>query len=141
MLYQATLGGGALIVDKFGGTGEETPSRVAESGFLPPQKQQQDKPEHPKQRQSRGQHRPAAIEVECSPLGRCSANDGAARPLLLRFILRRATCALPAADEMLNTFETWLADSLRASLPENTTLVAGPMLPPPQSTPHCSTSR
>jgi|AATN01.1.fsa_nt_gi hypothetical protein len=31
---------------------------------------------------------------------------------------------------MLNTFETWLAGSLRASLPESTKLVAGPMLPP-----------
>ena len=31
---------------------------------------------------------------------------------------------------MLNTFETWLAGNLRASLPESTKLVAGPMLPP-----------
>jgi hypothetical protein len=37
---------------------------------------------------------------------------------------------------MLNTFETWLAGSLRASLPESTKLVAGPMLPPaPADTP------
>ena len=37
---------------------------------------------------------------------------------------------------MLNNFETWLADSLRASLPESTKLVAGPMLPPaPGDTP------
>lgn len=37
---------------------------------------------------------------------------------------------------MLNNFETWLADSLRASLPENTKLIAGPMLPPaPADTP------
>jgi hypothetical protein len=32
---------------------------------------------------------------------------------------------------MLNTFETWLAGSLRASLPDSAKLVAGPMLPPP----------
>lgn len=31
---------------------------------------------------------------------------------------------------MLNTFETWLAGSLRASLPDSAKLVAGPMLPP-----------
>jgi hypothetical protein len=31
---------------------------------------------------------------------------------------------------MLNHFETWLADRLRAALPESTKLVAGPMLPP-----------
>jgi hypothetical protein len=37
---------------------------------------------------------------------------------------------------MLNNFETWLAGSLRASLPESTKLVAGPMLPPaPADTP------
>lgn len=37
---------------------------------------------------------------------------------------------------MLNTFETWLAGSLRAPLPESTKLVAGPMLPPaPADTP------
>lgn len=43
---------------------------------------------------------------------------------------------MPAADEMLNNFETWLAGSLRASLPESTKLVAGPMLAPaPADTP------
>ncbi len=37
---------------------------------------------------------------------------------------------------MLNTLETWLADSLRASRPEDTKLVTGPMLPPaPADTP------
>lgn len=37
---------------------------------------------------------------------------------------------------MLNSFETWLAGSLRASLPESTKLVVGPMLPPtPADTP------
>jgi len=37
---------------------------------------------------------------------------------------------------MLNNFETWLADGLRASLPESTKLVVGPMLPPaPADTP------
>ncbi len=37
---------------------------------------------------------------------------------------------------MLTDFETWLADRLRASLPESTKLVAGPMLPPaPTDTP------
>jgi len=53
-VYQTGIGGGAMIVDKFGGAGGGTLFRYAPQGFLPPQKQDQQPQHKPKQRQKRG---------------------------------------------------------------------------------------
>jgi hypothetical protein len=52
VVHRTAIGGGALIVDKFGGAGEKPLLRYAPQGFLPPQKQ--DQPHKAKQQQNRG---------------------------------------------------------------------------------------
>jgi putative transposase len=54
VVYQTAIGGGAMIVDKFDGAGEEPLFRYAPQGFLPPQKQDQQPQHKPKQRHNRG---------------------------------------------------------------------------------------
>ena len=55
VVYRSATGGGAMIVDKFGGAGGGGPLvRYAPQGLPPPQKQDQKTPQQPNQRQNRG---------------------------------------------------------------------------------------
>ena len=54
VVYRSAIGGGAMIVDKFGGAVEEPLFRYAPQGIPPPQKQDQKQQQQPKQRQNRG---------------------------------------------------------------------------------------
>lgn len=54
VVYRTALGGGALIVDKFGGAWSKPLFRYVPQGFAPPQKQDQKQQQKQKQRQHRG---------------------------------------------------------------------------------------
>lgn len=53
VVYRSAIGGGELIVDKFGGAVEEPLFRYAPQGVPPPQKQDPQQQQEPKQRQNR----------------------------------------------------------------------------------------
>ncbi len=57
LVYRTAIGGGAMIVDKFGGAGENPLFRYAPQGFLPPQKR------HQKQQHKPRQHRGSAVQL------------------------------------------------------------------------------
>ena len=63
VVYRTGVGGGAIIVDKFGGAGEEPPVPLRSTGVSSPAKQRSTATSKAKAKS--GQRRPAASEVEC----------------------------------------------------------------------------
>ena len=65
-VYRSAMGGGALIVDKFGGDGEETPVPLRSTGVCSPSDARSQATAQTKAKAIPGQRRPAASEVECT---------------------------------------------------------------------------
>lgn len=67
VVYRTGMGGGAMIVDKFGGAGEELPVPLRYTGVSSPAKPGSEaKATTTKAKARPGQRRPAASEVECA---------------------------------------------------------------------------
>ena len=64
VVYQTGVGGGAMIVDKFGGAGEEPPVPLRSTGASSPAETESTATFKAKAKP--GQRRPAASEVECA---------------------------------------------------------------------------
>ena len=65
-VYRTAIGGGAVIVDKFGTAPEAAPVPLRSTGAASGAKQEQEQKKNPKQKAKTGQRRPAASEVECT---------------------------------------------------------------------------
>ena len=63
VVYRTGVGGGAMIVDKFGGAGEEPPVPLRSTGVSSPAEERSTATTNAKAKP--GQRRPAASEVEC----------------------------------------------------------------------------
>ncbi len=64
VVYRTAIGGGAMIVDKFGGAGETPPPlfRYAPQVLAPPQMQRQRQQQQPRQKQNRGSAVPLRVK-------------------------------------------------------------------------------
>jgi putative transposase len=65
-VYRTGIGGGALIVDRFGGAGEESPVPLRSTGDSSPAKTRSEATATTKAKAKPGQRRPAASAVECA---------------------------------------------------------------------------
>ena len=65
VVYQTGIGGGAMIVDKFGGAGGGTPVPLRSTGVPPPAEARSTATAQTKAKATPGQRRPAATEVKC----------------------------------------------------------------------------
>ncbi len=65
-VYRSAIGGGALIVDKFGGEVEETPVPLRSTGVSSTSEARSEATATSKAKAKPGQRRPAASEVECT---------------------------------------------------------------------------
>ena len=66
VVYRSAIGGGAKIVDKFGGTVEVSPMERSGTGDSSTAKTSADATATAKSKAKLGQHRPAASEIECT---------------------------------------------------------------------------
>jgi putative transposase len=66
VVYRTGMGGGAMIVDKFGGAGEEPPVPLRSTGVSSPAKARSEATATTQSTAKPGQRRPAASEVECA---------------------------------------------------------------------------
>ena len=66
VVYRTAIGGGAMIVDKFGGAVEETPVPLRSTGVSSPAEATSTATTETKAKAKPGQRRPAASEVECT---------------------------------------------------------------------------
>lgn len=66
VVYRTAIGGGAMIVDKFGGAVGETPVPLRSTGVSPTAEEKSKATARTKAKAKPGQRRPAAIEVECA---------------------------------------------------------------------------
>ena len=66
MVYRTGIGGGAMIVDKFGGAGGGTPVPLRSTGVPPPAEARSTATAQTKAKAKPGQRRPAATEVKCT---------------------------------------------------------------------------
>ena len=68
VVYRTAIGGGAMIVDKFGGAGEEPPVPLRSTGVSSPAEARSGAKAKTKTKAKAkpGQRRPAANEVECA---------------------------------------------------------------------------
>jgi len=64
-VYRSAIGGGAVIMDKFGGAPESAPVPLRSTGADSGTQQDQDQKQNPIEKTQTGQRRPAASEVEC----------------------------------------------------------------------------
>ncbi len=64
VVYRTGIGGGAMIVDKFGGAGGGTPVPLRSTGLPPPAKARSTATTQTKAKATPGQRRPAATEVQ-----------------------------------------------------------------------------
>jgi putative transposase len=64
-VYRTAIGGGAVIVDKFGGAGGGTPVERSGTGVPPPAEARSTATAQTKAKAKPGQRRPAATEVKC----------------------------------------------------------------------------
>lgn len=64
-VYRTGIGGGAMIVDKFGGAGGGTPVPLRSTGVPPPAEARSTGTAQTKAKATPGQRRPAATEVKC----------------------------------------------------------------------------
>jgi hypothetical protein len=66
-VYRTGIGGGAMIVDKFGGAGGGTPVPLRSTGVPPPAETRSTATAPTEAKAQPGQRRPAATEVKCPP--------------------------------------------------------------------------
>ncbi len=66
VVYQTGIGGGAMIVDKFGGAGGGTPVPLRSTGVPPPAEARSTATAQTKAKAKPGQRCPAATEVQCT---------------------------------------------------------------------------
>ena len=66
VVYQTAIGGGAVIVDKFGGAVEEPPVPLRSTGVSSTAEARSKATARTKSKAKPGQRRPAASEVECA---------------------------------------------------------------------------
>jgi putative transposase len=65
LVYRTAIGGGAMIVDKFGGAAGETPVPLRSTGVSPAAEARSTATAQTKAKAKPGQRRPAATEVKC----------------------------------------------------------------------------
>ncbi len=66
IVYRTATGGGAMIVDKFGGAVEQLPVPLRSTGSCSTVEENSEATAKTKAKATPGQHRPAASEVECA---------------------------------------------------------------------------